>query len=706
MRFGKTYLFLFVIGHFYAFGPVLSKIRLSGKDSTLNFVNSSSHFVVNEAITDFGGTLKVVDDAVGRVIGENITFNGGAVDVGGSKFCLTGVFDPQANNEISLANGQRFELSSGTVDKPISIASGATVSIFGSPNFSQAITLGDSASVLNLGIQSKLSQDINLNGGKVVLTDDLSVIKDKQFLGGGTIDINGRTLWLPGGSVADSDITFLNANDIPLTANINLGFDATFSGVGGTTEITGNGYIINFLTNGGFSVNPSHTVFVTSISLTNFGAGATTGFFDIDATSTIVLQDCTIELAGNYAHDQGTIIFAGRESRIITNGFTFDTSGSLVFLNVDNTTVEYDNQDGVDQRGFTFTDEFEQNKSTGNGTIRSATARASLNLAATSQAMFRDYFLADDSVINVTNATPASPKAVTIDFDGHSVHFPTAGSSLLNLDPNVNLTLENTILVGFNKDVVSYGDANATLEFGTGTQIQLFDDVTIGGGDKDWDFTADGSIFGPGVILTLDGANKLTVTSSSTLTLKGLRIVCKNVDSLACLDQTSKIVFENCSLVLEAAGLEFTAGSIDVDGALDVFGGSPAAVDTESKLSFSGQGLFRVLSESKMTVYKGVEFEYKADPTGDGSDTSATKRHFLLVDPTSVLQLDGATLHSTTTAFALDHGRLIIDDKVNFVIDGVDAESSEIGSALDLLVRPGGTFEVDGVVKYISTTFP
>ncbi len=681
-----------------------ARIRMASKESRIN-LNKASFFVVNNEINDFTGTLSLSDGDPGRVSGGSIYFKNGVFDVAGKEIQFTGTYDPNSGQQVHLGDGNGINNAFGVTDKRFLIASNSTVGVWGSPILEQDIYLTDTSSVLELGIQSKLTSNIFLNGGTLLLKDDLSLSKGSRFLGSGTIDVNGKTLRISGESVSDSDIIFKNVNDIVLMSNLDLSNKLVFYGAGGTSKVTGNGYGVTFNGTGGVSVGPDHVLYLTDLYLRNFAAGMNQGYFDIDPTSTIVLQNCKIELAGNYDHDKGTILCRGGHSKLKSNGFSFNVNGSQAFIEIDGTVLEYDTDGGYDGFPFSFTNSAVQKRYVNNGAIRAADARSSLLLSSSTD-LKRDYLLADDSVIRIENPNPGSLLSVVLDFAGHTVFFPNSGSELLSIGQNVNLTFQNVILNEYNHSAVSYENTNSSMNFGLGTRIKLTEDVVISAADRSWNFIGSGEIVGSGSTLVLDGSNRLTVKGFSSLTLKNLRIDCRAIDALACLDQASKIIFENCMLVIGNSGLAFNVGSIDVLGLLEVCGGDTSSVDGLSKLTFSSKGQFRVLSKSKMVINRGVEFEYKADPSGDGTNTFATKRHFVLSDSTSTLQLDGAVLHSTTTALALDYGRLIIDDVVKLIVDGTGAESCDLGLALDLTIRPGATLELDGQVRYISTNYP
>lgn len=698
----------------FSLEPVLPKFRFGNKTSSIELSDSNSFLVLGQQVTGFNGTLKLADDAQGRVSGQGIVFQDGILctqNVAGSDVTISGTYSTAAGEEIDLQNNGIFNVAlQKTINKKIKIPAGCSASVIGFPIFDQSIDLADQTCELKLGIKTPLNRDINLNGGTITLVDNLTKTADSKFAGTGTINVNNYKLTLSGGQFSSGKITLVGAQDLELSANLVVNSELNFnSGSANPSVLIGDSFIAQFQTGGFFSLNSGQQLICSETFFKGLGNYPNYGFFSMPPTSTTVFQNSTLELTGNYTHSNGTILFKGDRCKIISNGYTFTTTGTAAWICVDGVPLEYDSLAGIDSNPFVFTAESSQKIFSNGGTIRSTLAAsgdiASLIIDNALATFITEFTLSNANTITFSNTTPATPKPMTLNFSGQNLYFPSQGSSLFNLESNVQLTTSNIILFNFNKNAISYGDSNATLSFGSGTQIRLFDDVLLSSGDKPWNFSGNGQICGCGTTIILDGSNLLTVGSSSTLTLRNLRIFCKNVDSLACLDQSSKIVLENCTIVVGAAGLEFSKGNIDINGFVQVVGGDATTIETPASLTFSAQGLFRVLTQSKLKINQGIEFVYKADPANNGTNTSATKRHFLLIDPTSTLQLDGASLHSTTTAFALDYGRLVIEDKVNFIVDGTDAQSAEIGSAVEVCVKTGAVFEVEGIIKYINSSF-
>lgn len=700
-KINNTFLFFIFFNVNILFGVPEFANRVSG----IILADTSSYLILKTDIVSINGTIQIPDEAPGRISGGKLFFNHGTLGIGVKDLVVTGTYDQTANDHLFLQDGDTIILPSGqSLNKEIHIASGATASVLGSPTLLKPITLQDSTSTINLGLQSQLTQNINLNGGKIVLRDDLSIKVGTQIVGNGTIDISGKILNIPRGQFSTGKLYFLDVDDIAFYGSVTQSSEYVFSGVNGTSCINGNGYSWSFDSGGFTTVGPTHQVFFSDNFFKGIGHYPDHGYFNIDPTSTIILQSCSLVLDNNYTHSSGTIMFLNG-CRIISHGYTLSVTSSG-YVAVDGTSLYYDSLDGVDDCPLIFSNQATQKQLLNGGIIRSAAQNPPISVDTTTATIDLDHKLSTHSKLKVINPTPASPRAVAIDFNGHSLTFPRSGGDLLVLDPNVNLTVSNVELFEFNKSCVSYG-SSATLAFGANTKIRLFDTESISGSDKAWNFTGSGLISGTGTALNLTGSARITVTGSSTLTFKDLKITIGTIDAIKALDAGSKIVFQNCSVIVQYPGFEISTGHIDIDGMTDFRGTNTFdSVSANSPFTFSSTGTFTVKSGATMKLGKNIEFFYKANPSTNLGKTYYSKRHFVLQDATATFELDGCTLHSTFTGLAIDYGKIIVSDNSKFIIDGSAGTQAEVGSALDVYIKPSVSFSITGTLAYNSTSLP
>ncbi len=653
----------------------------------------------------FDGTLVIERDGLNRIISQKIVFDNAEMQtLSGTKFIYTGTFVYNWFNEMFVSDGSFLNLKCGIMDRIIVVNPNATVKIIGSPEFSYDIKLTDSSSTLRLGLQSKFNKNLVLNGGKIVLDDDLKFRDGCRILEGGTIDVNGRTLHLPGDCFASGPLTYINANGLSIDKDIKICSNHTFIGENKSSEIIGNGFSWGFyeeINNGQITVGPNHKLNMINMKIIGIGLSQNYSTFDIHSTSTVVFKNCTLRFDGNYTHSSGTMQFDDG-CRIIHNDYTITTAGNASIL-VDGVSLIYDSLSSADTNPFIFTDIESQRKTPNYGAIKSNTTYPCLMLTGTNLVFTCDHKLSMNSRMNFLSETTAPQKEVSVNFNGHALIFPKATNPLVNIAQNIKVTMKNIELYLYDQNSVTYGDEDSEFIFGQGTKITLTEPDEILAENRPWRFVGDSSINGSTTKLVLNGSKRITVENGSTLTLKNLIITIKDIDSLAILDSSSKIIFEECDLFIGARKFEIDCGNIDVKGTFRLFFGDNCCCQSDAKLIFSSAGTFNVLSNSLFRIGKHVEFEYKPNPVNDGGSVFDSKRHFSLQDSTSVLELDGCTLHSTMTGLAIDRGQIIVNDQSTLLSDGFDGTEAEIGSAVDVYIKPAVTLSITGTLAYNQT---
>lgn len=680
-----------------------AKFNFTSKSSTFGLSDTNSFLILNRNMDTVNGTISLPDEAPGRISGYKIIFSDGVLR-NSSTYCdlsMNTTYDLATTNSIITANGDVIYPSlSQNISKPITVSSGATVSMGGGFILSSPITLTDSTSVLKLSVNTPINQNIVLNGGKVILQNVLAMGSGVQFIGAGTIDIAGNELMLSTSNPFTGAVTFLNANGIVLSGSTTVSTQMTFQGVGLSSIFQGAGNSLTFNPGSSIVVAPNHTLYISDLNIKNFGPNTGSfGFLNIDSTSTVVFENCSIELKGNYTHSAGTIIFKGNNSKIISRGFTWTTSTNNAFITVYGTALEYDNLDQPNAFPFAWTNETLQKSFLNNGNIRPAFSLSSQNLSGTSNSMYRDYYLSEYSNLNFLNPTPASPVAMSYNCNNYNIFGPPSGSgSMINIAANLTLTLSNVNLVNFNKNIVNLATSTSGLVFGAGTSISLAADTTIAPSDFIWTFNSGNSqIVGSGNILSLTGSKRISVTNSGTLTLKNLTLTLTYSDSIACLDNSSTIVFENATVALGANGFYFDTGNLHFKGNCSFQGGDTASASNIALFTFASSGLMTIASASHLRINRFLELKYMANPALDAGLLFISKRHLVMTDLTSALILEGCNLHSTTTGLAIDYGRIVIEDRVSFIIDGSGPTNAEIkSSTVNLEIKAGSNLEVYG----------
>jgi hypothetical protein len=507
-------------------------------------------------------------------------------------------------------------------------------------------------------------------------------------------------LHIPGGAFANNALNFYHTSCIFFDADTIIDQNLIFKGENSTSKLSASSFTITLDEGGKITLPDSNArLEITNLVLKDFGDSPGSNHFDIHPTSTITFQDCTIEMADNYVHQQGTIEFRDG-CKIIHQGHSFNiNTGGFLVLN--SASLIYDSLNKIDRNPFVFSDENSQKIVINDGGIRSSSANPPLLLEGSEFSFNSDYILTLQSEIKILNPTPGQPANTILDFNGHALTFPLLTQPVLKIAPKLSLTIHDAELFDYNQNCIFYGDSEASISFGNGVKLKFFKTETINPSHRPWNIIGDVIIGGKGAAFTLDGSQRIIVADNATLTFEDLRLVVKNSDSLKLLGQNSKIIFSNCDLVLYD-GVEWTIdnGNIEVEDKLRIFGGQGNNSTTTSTLTFASSGYFKVNAAAMLRLGQNVTFKYQANPINDGGSVFASKRHFILQSATSVLEMDGCTMHSTLTGLALDFGRVIVSDGSHWQIDGSDGCEAEIGSLVDFYIKPSVSFTFTGTLTY------
>lgn len=695
---------------------VYAGFKFSGQGSTLQLSGSTASIILDTPLTNFNGTLKILNKSATSLKQSTtldlLSFNNGIYQSSSSsKALLTGTIDPAATDKIILDSGQSLEVDNSSVIESVEIRNTGN-SIIGQPLFGSAIVLKDASAELSLGIQNKLNQSITMNSGKVILTDDLTLQDGVFFSGNGTVDVNNKSLALPMAlsSAWTGNLTFLNANDIALTGFTTLNGAWTFSGTGQTSRVNGNGNILDISGGGSLIVSADHTLYLTDIMIK--GLGTNGGTITIDSTSVVKISATTLELDGSFNLAAGQILVQGNNSSLIAkNADTFNLTSADASFVVDGVVFSYDplgsaptSPSPIIASGGAVISLINDGVIRANATSTDGSSGSTV-LSGTSEVISSNKILSSSSTIHVINTDVLTPKAVTLDGQGNYVQFNFSTGQFFIVDENVTLTLQNILLKDFDPallDLQGAGATQAKIIFGNNAAISLDKDLTL---STSLSFAGNATILGGNNRITLPSASLITCDgTNNTLILKDLRIYLENNTAIACLDSTATIQIQNSSIFMNNAGFTFDTGNLSLSDNV-VFDGADATSPTgTATFTFSSAGDLSVLSSSTMKICKGVIFSYNPDVTGDTA--AEGKRHFVLNDPSSILWLDSAIVQTGTMGFALDYGRLLIDGHTLFNISSALDAEVEFGSALNVEIAPSGIIDIDGALKYTSTTYP
>ncbi len=746
--------------------------KFSGNRATLGLFQANSSLVLENNITNFDGTLKLraaAADNIKTSSSKTIGFSGGSVQIDNNVIDLTGgTYDPKASgtDEIILQNGNILSLSAGTnVQHIVSVASSASASIIGTPNFSSSVIIGDNAT-LNLGLRHKLGQNITFGANStLVLTDDLSLQDGIKFDGsgvsGGTaiIDLAKKSLEI-GSSAATSawtgTISFKRAQDIQLNGPVSLSgtWDFITDGTDKQSVLNGNGNVLDLAGGGTIQVGSDHTLFITDLTIRSFGDSAGTFNLTDSATTpgTVVLSNVTIELVDNYTHDAGLIIIRGDNVRVIVGKaaggapytFTLDVLNSsasteIETLNIDGQVLIYETLGGDNTmpfkkllgsgagQGVLSLSATGTEVATNGGVIRSAISTVvSVDTVIDAVAnngntvtLTNNYSLFTNissegtpptGRIVVTNTAAPTAKTVTIDGSNYSWQFPGGTYDVFKIAAATTVTLQNVILKDFSLNNVNFVDSTTSiLKFGDGVVISLGHDDDLPISTKGLSFVGNGTIQGNGHTLRLtSGSNIAQTVAGKTLNIENANIKTEHATGLACSVADAKIKLQDSNLIINQAGITFGTGSLDVYGYCTLKSRVTNAVGGSTNFDFTSSGTLTLASAAIFEVGRGITLGYKATPNitdlASATPMSLSKRHLVLTDPSSTLYLNGGSLLSTATPLALDRGNLLIDNKVQWDCPTSADVEAEIGSSVNVEVLAAGSLNINGNVRYLTSS--
>jgi len=310
-------------------------IQFSNRDSTI--VVGSSRFFVKQPITDWTGTL----EQTGSVFGNAISFNNGILDTNNTPALATCTYIGNPARQITLNSQQSIRSDAGTFLPNMSVIRGGNT-LQGAPLFaaSPAITLASNLSQLTLAVNTKLGTNITMNGGSIILGNDLDIGDGNTLTGSGFVFFNKKRLSFGGADITQTHtITYIDASDIVLYAKTSL-YGQWIFGSSGTlqeTHITGNGNILDLTSGGTIWVKANVKLYLTDIKIKGLGTG---WFVFENQGSQIILENAEIEMDRNYTVTQGGMYVNGQT--VITTKSNILTFANNSTLTVDGVTLWYD----------------------------------------------------------------------------------------------------------------------------------------------------------------------------------------------------------------------------------------------------------------------------------------------------------------------------------------------------------------------------
>lgn len=697
---------------------VQAGLNFSSQSSTLHLSGASAALIVNTPLTGVNGTLSIDTKSatsLQQTTTDTIAFSNGIYQSSKTnKMLFDGVINPATTDTLELTAGQLLDVDYGNITEAI-LATGSGNEIRGRPTFGSTITLADGSAELILNIQHKLNTNVALAGGTLLLGDDLALEDGVYFTGNGTVDLQDHTLTLPAASAGWANtLTFLNANDINITGYTNFTGTFTFSGAAGSTRVNGNGCILDISGGGTLIVDTNHTLYLNDIIIK--GLGANGGSLTVNATGGAVkMSNVTIILDGDYTQLGGTITAEGTNCLIVArDADQFIVSGATTTLVVDSVALLYDPLGSTPVTPDPFVTVSSGTISLINDGIIRPSYQDTLATSGdsfydfASEVMGTSHVLAPESTITFNNDTVGTPKAIALNGQGNFIQFNYSTAQNMIIEENVTVTVTNMELKDFDPALINFQGAGGTLAklvFGDNVKVSLNKDLTFS--TKALEFVGNATLSGNGHTITLSAANMLTAgTASKTLTIKDTLLDITHVTAMECLTDTTKIVLQDSTVRMSTAGYTFNTGDLDVKNHAHITGLDPTTVGGVATFTFGSNGQLTVQSNSTLQVGRDVGFSYIPNIIADAGDPDLEKRHLFLTDPSSTFWVDSSLVTTGTMGFELLHGRLLVDGHTIFNIDATAGAEVEFGTALQVEISPGAIMDIDGALKYHSTTFP
>jgi len=451
-------------------------------------------------------------------------------------------------------------------------------------------------------------------------------------------------------------------------------------------------------------VRSGATLNLTDVKIKGLGSG---WFVFEDQTSQIRLSNVDIEMDRTYSVTNGGIYVEG-PTTIVTKDklLIFDLLGSMT---VDGETLWYDTLSYNDSENIRPEVPFDTDDVATGGESSHITLQNGgiIRLAAGEGAgeEIGDLYYNDDGTIVFTNNMFLSLDRrmyvnadITIDGNDHYIQFarrPLDSTPQIIIAEGKNVKFTNTVLKDFDEECIG-GDGKNNVLFGDHTSIEMTWKEFL---SRKWTFSGTCELMGKGNALDLgDGGGQLVAGIRDTnIYLYNLHLTGVHGNNLRCDHNNSRMYLYDCNIDIDR---NFTWSL----GRIDSYGG---------ELKISGTSDFIYESDVQSWIWPYSTLFLDKNLTFSYAPYSENKTLIGMVDQSSRLFLNGATLKTTLTGMQLTKGTLTIDHKNLFYNqdgDGVGAASvsqaitfgdGTAANDLHIEIMPGGNFEVmNGILDY------
>lgn len=271
------------------------------------------------------------------------------------------------------------------------------------------------------------------------------------------------------------------------------------------------------------------------------------------------------------------------------------------------------------------------------------------------------YFNKTDLTLTDLGTMPAFADANT-----YATRWSRSGNYLATGDSGGNLTV--------------YGVRRDDRLFFNNTKVILNSDVNL---NVPMHFSGTSILSGRGNGLNFVSSGRIAVRPGSTLIIEDLELRNLGGTKLRCFTDAASITFKNSILNL-SQDYTFSRGSILFT--------QDVAISGTNKFIYTTNLASTIDSNAMLYMGYGTTFSY--------APQTAKKSLIVMSDATSMLYLDGSTLHVTRTGLQLSTGTLIIDDLVTFTSEArVPAEGISLKNDLTVSMRGGSNLQMFGIIR-------
>lgn len=732
LRQNFTVVFLSMI--FSNYSMLEAIFEFSGKDSSLEFIGDNASLYLESNIEDFTGTLKFAGNAVGDRIknlgNKYIDFKGGILNKNGCNMAFFGMLgnnnsilskapnDQHTETILSLKGNQNLVFDDVLVNEHIQI-NGKNNVIVGRPRFENKIVLANSAAELELIIQGKLTQNIVLNGGTLLLGGDLS-FKDYAFLeGDGVVDIQNFRLSFPSKYdwTMKNNLVFLNANDLQLNGYTVLDGTWTFSGDGLTSTLNGYGNVLDITGGGTIYVGANHTLFITGVALKGLGIGG--GNLVLDETATVKVSSTVLELAGDFFLPSGKVAIISPNCKLIVKEKSYwVVSGPSGSLDVDGVVFLYEalGSAPIYPPPFYIMPGGSINQ-INSGIIQSINFdlfkgeyQFSLSASQGENQIIGGVNMTTNTIVHFINENPAEHKEMVLNCNNKTIKYDIAEPGSLVVDENINVLIKNLVMDNFDAAIVELkgaGPTKSTFLLGDDIIFNASRDVTLT--TYDLPFVGNSTLNFNNAVLTIPCSNCIVIGNGKTLTIKNAVIKLQDPSGICCLDDESTILFQNVVIEMGTGGWLIDKGSVTFKDYVEistpyVIAGNSSDLEEDevyAPFNFTSKGLLSIAENSSCKINGDIEFLYNPLPASIDEPWSVSKRRLTFADETSSLIMEHCKVDTCPFGMAFDHGQLKIIDRVFFSIDYTNTMAFlEFSSNFYLKVASNSSLNIDGPIKY------